>query len=75
LERKHNVGRRTVVKALKSAWPEPRKKPPPRPSKLDPSKPVIDEVLPADPAALVYRPFYFQPGLHGLGELPHRQTP
>ncbi|MEU8413854.1 IS21 family transposase [Amycolatopsis japonica] len=48
LERKYNVGRRTVVKALSSAWPEPRKKPPPRPSKLDPFKPVIDEILRAD---------------------------
>jgi transposase len=48
LERKYNVGRRTVVKALASAWPAPRKKPPPRPSKLDPFKPVIDEILRAD---------------------------
>lgn len=48
LARKYNVGRRTVVKALGSAWPEPRKKPPPRPSKLDPFKPVIDEILRAD---------------------------
>ena len=48
LARKYNVGWRTVVKALTSAWPEPRKKPPPRPSKLDPFKPVIDEILRAD---------------------------
>jgi transposase len=48
LERKYNVGRRTVVKALASAWPAPRKKPPPRPSKLDPFKPVVDEILRAD---------------------------
>ncbi|UUV30729.1 IS21 family transposase [Amycolatopsis roodepoortensis] len=48
LERKYNVGRRTVVKALTSAWPEPRKKPPPRPSKLDSFKSVIDEILRAD---------------------------
>jgi hypothetical protein len=48
LERKYNVGRRTVVKALASAWPEPRKKPPPRPSKLDRFKPLIDEILHAD---------------------------
>jgi hypothetical protein len=27
LERKYNVGRRTAVKALASAWPQPRKKP------------------------------------------------
>ena len=48
LARKYNVGRRTVVKALASAWPEPRKKPAPRPSKLDSFKPVIDEILRAD---------------------------
>lgn len=48
LERKYNVGRRTIIKALTSAWPEPRKKPPPRPSKLDPFKPVIDGILRAD---------------------------
>ncbi|WIV62340.1 hypothetical protein [Amycolatopsis nalaikhensis] len=48
LERKYNVGRRTVVKAIASAWPQPRKKPPPRPSKLDPFKPVIDEILRKD---------------------------
>jgi hypothetical protein len=41
-------GGRTVVKALASAWPQPRKKPPPRPSKLDRFKPVIDEILRAD---------------------------
>jgi transposase len=48
IERKYNVGRRTVVKALASAWPEPRKKPPPRASKLDAFKPVIDDILRAD---------------------------
>lgn len=48
LERKYHVGRRTVVKALASAWPTPRKKPPPRPSKLDPFAPVIDDILRAD---------------------------
>jgi transposase len=48
LERKYRVGRRTIVKAVSSAWPEPRKKPPRRPSKLDPFKPAIDEMLRAD---------------------------
>lgn len=48
LEQKYHVGRRTVVKALASAWPAPRKNPPPRPSKLDPFKPVIDAILRAD---------------------------
>jgi transposase len=48
LERKYRVGRRTIIKALSSAWPEPRKKPPRRPSKLDRFKPVIDEILRGD---------------------------
>lgn len=48
LERKHKVGWRTVRKALSSAWPEPRKEYPRRASKLDPFKPVIDEILRAD---------------------------
>ncbi|CAM5541856.1 hypothetical protein SBADM41S_06857 [Streptomyces badius] len=43
LERKHGVTWRTVRKALDSAWPEPRKKLPPRASALDPYKPVTDE--------------------------------
>lgn len=34
LERKYNVAWRTVRKALDSAWPEPRKPLPPRPSAL-----------------------------------------
>jgi transposase len=46
--RKYRVGRRTIIKALASAWPEPRKKPPRRASKLDPFKPAIDEMLRAD---------------------------
>jgi transposase len=48
MERKHGVGRRTIIKAVSSAWPGPRKKPPRRPSKLDPFKPVIDEMLRVD---------------------------
>lgn len=48
IERKYCVGRRTIIKALSSAWPEPRKKPPRRPSKLDPFKAAIDEILRAD---------------------------
>jgi transposase len=48
MERKHGVGRRTIIKALSSAWPEPRKKQPPRSSRPDPFKPVIDEILRAD---------------------------
>jgi hypothetical protein len=34
--------------AVSSAWPAPRKKPPPRASKLDAFKPVIDEILRVD---------------------------
>ena len=48
IERKYRVGRRTIIKALASAWPEPRKKPPRRASKLDPFKPAIDEMLRTD---------------------------
>jgi transposase len=48
LERKYNVSWRTVKKAVDSVWPEPRKKPPPRPTALDPYKPVIDELLRTD---------------------------
>jgi hypothetical protein len=48
IEKKYQVGRRTIAKALSSAWPEPRKQLPPRASKLDPFKPAIDEILKAD---------------------------
>jgi transposase len=48
IEKKYRVGRRTIVRALSSAWPEPRQQLPPRASKLDPFKPVIDEILTAD---------------------------
>lgn len=48
LQRKYGVGFLTVQKALTSAWPEPRKKLPPRPTRLDPYKPLIDEMLRAD---------------------------
>ncbi len=48
LERKYNVSWRTVRKALDSAWPQPRKALPPRPSALDPYKAVIDGILRAD---------------------------
>jgi hypothetical protein len=48
LERKYRVGRRTVQTALSSAWPQPREPYAPRRSKLDPFKPVIDQMLLAD---------------------------
>jgi transposase len=45
---KYRVGRRTVALALSSAWPEPRKKLPPRKSRLDRHKEAIDRILRAD---------------------------
>lgn len=48
VQRKHGVGFRTVKQALASAWPEPRKKLPPRPTRLDAYKPVIDAMLRED---------------------------
>ncbi|WP_225642458.1 hypothetical protein [Streptomyces werraensis] len=48
LERKHGVTWRTVRKALDSAWPEARKKLPPRATALDPYRPVIDGILLGD---------------------------
>lgn len=48
LERKYGVGWRTVQQALDAVWPKPREKYPPRPSKLDPFKAVIDAILLAD---------------------------
>ncbi len=48
LERRYGVSRRTVAKALASAWPEPRKPLPPRATRLDEHKPLIDQWLRAD---------------------------
>jgi Transposase and inactivated derivatives len=48
LARRHGVHRRTVREALSSAWPRPRKKLPPRRSRLDPFKPAIDAMLRSD---------------------------
>ncbi|WP_329347250.1 hypothetical protein OG226_00485 [Streptomyces sp. NBC_01261] len=48
LERKYGVTWRTIRKALDSNWPEPRKKQAPRPTRLDPYKPLIDGMLQAD---------------------------
>jgi transposase len=48
LARQHRVSRRTVRSALLSVWPEPRKPLPPRPSKLDEFKPIIDDILRTD---------------------------
>jgi transposase len=45
---KYQVSRRTVRATLQSAWPQPRKAMPPRASKLDDFKPIIDEILRAD---------------------------
>lgn len=48
LQRRHGVGFRTVAAALASAWPEQRKKPEPRKTRLDGFKPVIDAMLRVD---------------------------
>jgi transposase len=45
LAAKYHVARRTVAKAIASAWPEPRKPLPPRASRLDPYKGWIDQLL------------------------------
>ncbi|CAL9279395.1 hypothetical protein [Streptomyces sp. SudanB52_2052] len=46
--RKYGIGHPTVQNALESVWPRPRKELPPRPTRLDPYKPVIDEMLRVD---------------------------
>ncbi|WP_461017514.1 IS21 family transposase [Streptomyces daliensis] len=51
LQHKYGVGFRTVRKALNSVWPEPRKKLPPRRTRLDPYKGLVDEMLRADLSA------------------------
>ncbi|WP_169813425.1 ATP-binding protein [Nocardia vaccinii] len=48
IARKYRVGWHTVTMATQSVWPEPRKKYPHRPQKLDPYKSIIDDVLRAD---------------------------
>jgi transposase len=48
LARKYGVHRRTVTQALASPWPPPRKPLPPRGSRLDAYKPVIDRMLRSD---------------------------
>jgi transposase len=48
LMHKYGVGHPTVQKALESAWPQPRKKLPPRATRLDPFKSLVDEMLRAD---------------------------
>lgn len=48
IERKRQVSRRTVAKALAGDRPAPRKKLPPRSTRLDPYKSAIDEMLRAD---------------------------
>ncbi|HEY2129713.1 MAG TPA: IS21 family transposase [Streptosporangiaceae bacterium] len=45
---KYGVHRRMVREALASAWPAPRKRLPPRKSRLDPFKPAVDEMLRSD---------------------------
>lgn len=43
--RKYGVAHRTVKHAQTSAWPEPRKKLPPRATRVNRYKPIIDEIL------------------------------
>jgi transposase len=45
---RYGVHRRMVREALSSAWPAPRKRPPPRRSRLEPYRPAIDAMLRAD---------------------------
>jgi transposase len=49
IAKKYRVGRQTIIRALSSAWPEHGKQLPPRVSKLDPFKPVIEEILKSRP--------------------------
>ena len=48
LQSKHGVGYRTVSAAVASAWPQKRKQPAPRKTRLDGFKPAIDEMLRVD---------------------------
>jgi transposase len=48
LMREHGVGFRTVEAALELVWPEPRKRPRPRGTRLDAYKPLIDQMLRVD---------------------------
>lgn len=46
--RKYGVGHPTIQYALESAWPKPRKKLAPRATRLDPYKPLVDQMLRTD---------------------------
>ncbi|CAM5740371.1 hypothetical protein SALBM311S_02691 [Streptomyces alboniger] len=48
VQRKYGMGFRAVKAAMESVWPEPRKQLPPRKTRLDAFKPVIDQMLRAD---------------------------
>lgn len=48
IQRKHGVGYLTASQALKSAWPAARKPLPPRASRLDPYKAIVDGWLRED---------------------------
>lgn len=48
IQRTHHVSWRTVKAAVESAWPAPRAAYPQRPSRLEPFKEVIDEILVVD---------------------------
>ena len=53
IERKHHVGRRTIVKALAFAEPPPRKKFQRDPTALNGLHALIDAMIEADPATRV----------------------
>lgn len=69
-----------MQKALSSDWPEPRKPLPPRATRLDPFKPLIDEVLRGDLDAprkqwhTVKRIFERLLDEHGADELSYRMV-
>ncbi|MFE2019130.1 IS21 family transposase [Streptomyces sp. NPDC059499] len=80
LQRKYGVGFLTVQKALSSAWSEPRKPLPPRATRLDPFKPLIDKILRADLDAprkqrhTVKRIFERLLGEHDAGEISYQMV-
>jgi hypothetical protein len=66
IERKHHVGRRTIVKALASAEPPPRKKFQRDPTALNGLHARIDAMLEADPTARVSKIWQHLADDHGV---------
>lgn len=77
---RHGVGRNTVRKALASPTPAPRRKPPPRGSRLDPFKDAIDAMLrsdldaPSRPAHTVQRVFDRLEAEHGMTDVSYSRV-